>query len=148
MLGLTLSLEAYSVLSPTAFAAPPHPGAAPIFLHAANYPQISNTRRVFSEEEAVYQRFNIVVKALNALLKGAFEKIFFESLSAPYVGLATRLPIDILNHIYALYAVISTADLSENYNRLKSKFDINLPIEGLFWQIQEAIYFSDTGRAP
>ena len=60
MLGLTLSLEAYDVLSPTVLSAQPHLGAAPIFPHGATIPQISNIC-VFSEEEAVYQRFNIVV---------------------------------------------------------------------------------------
>ena len=72
MLGLTLSPTSYVVFSPTSFAASPHLGAAPIFPHAPTSPQISNIRRVFAEEEAVYQCFDIDVKALNALFWGAF----------------------------------------------------------------------------
>ena len=55
MLGLTLSPRAYAVLSPTLFFSSPHPGAAPVFPHAANGPQISNICHVFAEEDAVYQ---------------------------------------------------------------------------------------------
>ena len=77
ILGLTLSLAAYAVLSTTFFAAPPHPGTAPIIPHATTEPQISNIRRVFAKEEAVYQSFDRVVKALNTLLWGTFKTNFF-----------------------------------------------------------------------
>ena len=148
MLGLTLYPMDYTFLSPTTFAAPHHPGEAPILPHAANVSQISNILRVFAKEEAVYQRFDILVKALNALLLGDFEKIFLESSRNPCVGLTTRLPIEILNHLYDFYSAISTANLSENDNRMRSQFNVNLPIEGLFCQIQDTVYFADAGGSP
>ena len=69
-------------------------------------------------------------------------------MSAPDVGLATRLPIEILNNLYTSYSVISMADLSQNYNRLKAQFGINLPIEGLFWNIQDAVDLANAVGAP
>ena len=69
-------------------------------------------------------------------------------MSALYVGLATLLPKNILINIYPLFSVISTADLSENDNILKTQFDINLPIKGLFCQNQDAIYLPNAGGAP
>ena len=40
------------------------------------------------------------------------------------------------------------ADLSQNYNRLKAQFGINLPIEGLFWNIQDAVDLANAVGAP
>ena len=64
-----------------------------------------------AKEEAVYQQFDIVVKTTNALLQGAFKTIFLESFSGLYVGLATCLPIEILKHLYTLYAFIYISNL-------------------------------------
>ena len=76
IIGLTLYLAAYSVLSPTVFVAPYQPGTAHFFPHTTTFPQISNIRHVFAEDEYVYQRFDIVIKALNTLLQGAYKQSF------------------------------------------------------------------------
>ena len=69
-------------------------------------------------------------------------------MSAQYVGLAARFPMDIINHLHAYYIVIYMGVLSKTYNIMKAQFGVNLPIEGLFCQIQDAVDFSNANGAP
>ena len=56
--------------------------------------------------------------------------------------------MDIINHLYTSYTVISTVNLSKNDNRTKAKFDANFPFEGLLRHIEDAVDFAKTSGAP
>ena len=48
-----------------------------------------------------------------------------------YVGYGTTTTRSILDHLYVMYAKISSADLQDNDARLRAPYDANLPIKAL-----------------
>ena len=74
--------------------------------------------------------------------------MFLEALSQPTVGLAMVTPLQILRHLYTQYANITAADLAANDVAMKSPYDVNMPIENLFKQIQSAVEFATAGSTP
>ena len=56
------------------------------------------------------------------------DEIFICSLRHHYVGYDTTIPRNILDHLYATYANISSADLQDNDAKLCTPYDANFPI--------------------
>ena len=57
-------------------------------------------------------------------------------------------PLQILWHLYTQYANITAADLAASDTTMKNPYDVNLPIDNLFKQIQLAVEFTTTGNTP
>jgi hypothetical protein len=147
-LGISVTPAVYDTLSATPFVAPVNPGAAPVFPNGAQGPQIENIRRIFEEEQSIFNTYQNVQKAISALMIGAVDEIYFQALSLPLVGLATRTPLDKFAHLYAAYANITPADVQANDAHMKAGYDVNLPIETLFRQVENAVDYAAAGGTP
>jgi len=147
-LGISVNDEVYNTLSAVPFVPPENPGATPDFPAGAQGPQIANIRLVFEETQIMFNTYQNVQKAISALIIGAVDDIYLQALSLPLVGLATRTPLDKLNHLYQAYANISAADVQANDTNMKAAYDVNLPIETLFRQIENAIDYASAGNTP
>lgn len=147
-LGVTVSPAIYNTLSATPFINPPNPGHAFIFPKGVQGPQIANLRLVFAEQTASFNKYNAVCNALSALLVEAVNPMYLATLRLPYVGLGTRTPLELLAHLYANYAKITAADLDKNDAAMKQPCDVNLPIEVMFKQIDDALEFAAAGQSP
>ena len=53
-----------------------------------------------------------------------------------------------MDHLYAAYVRITPANLERNDFRMKAPYDVTLPIEHLFWQIEDAVAYAAHGQAP
>ncbi len=147
-LGISVTAAVYNTLSAIPFVPPVNPGAAPVFPDGAQGPQIANIRLVFDEAQIMFNTYQNVQKAISALIIGAVDEIYFQALSLPLVGLATRTPLDKLTHLYQAYANINAADVQANDMAMKAGYDVNLPIETLFRQIENAIDYASAGNTP
>ena len=147
-LGITVTQAVYNTLSALPFVAPINPGSTPVFHPNAQAPEIENIRRIFQEEQAVFNTYQNVQKAISALMIGAVDPIYFQALSLPLVGLATCTPLDKFSHLYQAYANITPADVQANDTHMKAGYDVNLPIETLFRQIENAIDYASAGNTP
>ncbi len=147
-LGITVTQAVYNTLSALPFVAPINPGSTPVFHPNAQAPEIENIRRIFQEEQAVFNTYQNVQKAISALMIGAVDPIYFQALSLPLVGLATCTPLDKFSHLYQAYANITPADVQANDSHMKAGYDVNLPIETLFKQIENAIDYASAGNTP
>ena len=147
-LGVTVSPAIYNTLSATPFVTPVNPGNAPVFPAGAQNPQIVNIRRVFTDATASFNKYNAVGNAISALIIEAIDPMYLAALRLPYVGLGTRTPLELLSHLYANYAKITASDLDKNDALMKTPCDVNLPIESLFKQIDDAIEYASAGQAP
>jgi hypothetical protein len=147
-LGVTVSPAIYDTLSATPFVTPVNPGNAPVFPEGAQGPQITNIRTVFTDATTAFNRYNAVCNAISALIVEAIDPMYLATLRLPYVGLGTRTPLELLAHLYANYAKITASDLDKNDAAMKLPCDVNLPIESLFKQIDDAIEYASAGQAP
>jgi len=145
-LGISVTAVVYDTLSAHPFVAPINPGATPVFPAGAQGPQIENIRRIFREDQIVFNTYQNVLKAISSLMIGAVDPIYFQALSHPLVGLATRTPLEKFAHLYQAYANITPADLQANDTHMKAGYDVNLPIETLFRQIENAIDYASAGN--
>jgi hypothetical protein len=147
-LGISVTPDVYNTLSALPFVPPVNPGAAPAFPAGAQGPQIENIRRIFEEEQVIFNTYQNVQKAISALMIGAVDEIYFQALSRPLVGLATRTPLDMFTHLYQAYANINPADVQANDAHMRAAYDVNLPIETLFRQIENSIDYAAAGNTP
>lgn len=104
-LGISVTASVYDTLSAVPFVAPANPGAAPVFPVGAQGPQITNIRLVFDEAQSIFNTYQNVQKAISALIIATVDEIYFQALSLPLVGLATRTPLEKFAHLYQAYAI-------------------------------------------
>jgi hypothetical protein len=64
------------------------------------------------------------------------------------VGYANLTLLQLLTHILTYYNMIAPTELTQNYERLNTPYDPNIPIETLFQKIQDARAFEVAGGHP
>ena len=74
--------------------------------------------------------------------------MFIRSLQHKYVRYSLTTTRTILDHLYATYANISSADLQENYSVFCTPYDINQPIETLFGRVEKCGYYASASNTP
>ena len=74
--------------------------------------------------------------------------MFVRSLRNRHIGCTNVTALELLTHLYTVYAKISAADLEANTARMKVSYDVNLPIEIFFDQIEDAIELAAAGNTP
>jgi hypothetical protein len=79
------------------------------------------------------------------LILEAFDDAYLNALSDEVVGYANCTSFDLRTHLLTFYAMIAPTDLTQNYERLNTRYDPNQPIETLFQQIQDARAFAVAG---
>jgi hypothetical protein len=147
-LGVTVEPAIYNTLSAQPFVSPPNPGAFPLFPEGAQGPQIANIREIFADQTKAFNKYTAVCNAISAIIVEVIDPMYLATLRLPYIGLGTRTPMELLNHLYANYAKITPSDLDKNDVAMKQPCDVNQPIEILYKQIEDAIEFAAAGQTP
>jgi hypothetical protein len=96
----------------------------------------------------VYRTYHNVDQAIKKLITESFNDAYLNALSDEIVGYANCTSLQLLTHLLAYYAMLAPTELTQNYERLNTPYDPNLPIETLFQQIQDARAFAVAGRQP
>ena len=86
--------------------------------------------------------------ALKKQLIAAVEDIYLKAISAPYVGFGSLTILQMLDHLYDVYAKILPDDLVKNTENMSAPWDPNQPFEYLIRQIQNGIDFAAHGQTP
>jgi hypothetical protein len=76
------------------------------------------------------------------------DKTYFQALTDPMLGFAGITAQTILAHLLTAYGTITTADLEANRERLKSAWNVETPIEGLWERIRECQRIATAGQEP
>ena len=148
LLYLTVSPAVYANLSATPFIPPTNPGPAAIIPALSTGPNTLNIRAEFAQDTELFKQYSSTDKALKQLLVGAVDEMFIRSLQAKYLGYLNVSTRQILDHLYAQYARISSSDLQDNDVAFKKPYDPNMPIETLFDQIENGIDYAAAGLSP
>ena len=145
-LALTVKPTIYATISATAFTAPTNP-AVPN-LAGLTGAQISAANRRYDDDRKKFSDYIALQNALKKQLTAAVEDIYLEAISAPYVGFGNLTILQMLDHLYDVYAKILPDDLVKNTEKMSSPWDPNQPFEFLIRQIQNGIDFAAHGLAP
>jgi hypothetical protein len=96
----------------------------------------------------VYRTYHNVNQAIKKLIIESFDDAYLNALSEEVVGYTNCTSLQLLTHLLTYYAMIAPTDLTQNYERLNTPYDPNLPIKMLFQQIQDARAFAVAGGKP
>jgi hypothetical protein len=96
----------------------------------------------------VYHTYHKLDQTLKKLITESFDDAYLNALSDEIMGYANCTSLQLLTHLLTYYAMIALTELTQNYERLNTPYDPNLPIETLFQQIQDARAFAVAGGHP
>ena len=128
LLQLTVSPAVYNTLSSIAFIVPVNPGSVTIIPANSTGSQITKLCYAFDTASALFNEYDRTNKALRQILLSTVDKMFIRSFRQKYAGYGLATNRAILDHLYATYANISSADLQENDTVFRTPYDINQPI--------------------
>ena len=74
--------------------------------------------------------------------------MFIRSLQQNYVGYGLTTTRTILDHLYATYANIPSANLQENDYVFRTRYDMNQPTEALFDRVENCGDYAASGNTP
>ena len=148
LLWLVVSDAVYNTLSGTPFVPPTNPGPIPVIPANATGPQINAIHETHKREAKLFHEYNNTDKALKQLLLGAVDDMFTRAIKNRYIGYANVTTKQLLTHLITTYGKISGNDLRLNDAAMNTAYDVNLPIEVLFDQIEDGLDFADAGNHP
>jgi hypothetical protein len=147
-LGIIMTNEEYFAIAVDVFPVPANPGPSAAVVAGMTAAVITETTRLHREATQVYHTYHNVDQAIKKLIIESFDDTYLNALSDEIVGYANCTSLQLLTHLLTQYAIISPTELTQNYERLNTPYDPNLPIESLFQQIQDARAFAVAGGQP
>ena len=148
LLWLTVSDAVFNTLSLIAFVPPLNPGPIPIIPDGSTAAQINAITATHKRESKIFQEYNNADKALKQQLLGAVDDMFTRALKNRYIGYANVSTKQLLTHLFLTYGKISGTDLRLNDTKMNAAYDVNLPIECLFDQVEDGMEYADAGGNP
>jgi hypothetical protein len=145
-LGIIMTDEEYFAIAVDVFPVPNNPGPSAAVVAGMTAAVIAETTRLHREGTQVYRTYHNVDQAINKLIIESFDDAYLNALSDKIVGYENCTSLQLLTHLLTYYAMIAPTELTQNYERLNTPYDPNLPIETLFQQIQDARAFAVAGR--
>lgn len=147
LLGLVLSATAYHIITGSDFVAPVNPGTLPTILALQTGSHINEIVRTHKDELRVCCKYVTTEKNSKNQLLNTFEDIYFKGLRYRYTGYATTTLMQLIQHMYNNYGIITPSDMEENNIQMREAFDATKPIETLFEQIEDTAEYIDTANA-
>ena len=96
----------------------------------------------------IYRQYDCTEKLLKQLLLGAIDDIFVGSLRNRHIRYTNITTLQLLTHLYIVYNKINTSNLESNTTMMKQPYDVDLPIDTIFDQIEDAVEYTSVGNAP
>jgi hypothetical protein len=146
-LGIIMTNEEYFAIA-VDFPVPANPGPSAAVVAGMTAAVIAETTRLHREATQVYRTYHNVDQAIKKLIIESFDDAYLNALSDEIVGYANYTSLQLLTHLLTYYSMISPTELTQNYERLNTPYDPDLPIESLFQQIQDARAFAVAGGQP
>ena len=148
LLWLTVSDAVYNTLSLIPFVAPLNPGPLAIIPVGSTQFQITSITETHRREAAIFKEFDNTDKALKQQLLGAVDDMFTRALKNRYIGYANVTTKQLLAHLFTSYGNITSGDLRQNDVKMNMAYDVNMPIEVLFDQIEDGMDYAAAGNNP
>jgi hypothetical protein len=147
-LGIIMNNEEYFAIAVDVFPVPNNLGPSAAVVAGMTAAVIAETTRLHRDATQVYRTYHNVDQAIKKLIIESFNDAYLNALPDEIVGYANCTSHQLLTHLLTYYAMIAPTELTQNYERLNTPYDPNLPIETRFQQIQDARAFAVTGGQP
>jgi hypothetical protein len=141
-LGITMTNEEYFAIAVDVFPVPYNPGPSAAVVAGMMAAVIAETTRLHREATQVNRTYHNVDQAIKKVIIESFDDAYLNALSDEIVGYTNCTSLQLLTHLLTYYAMIAPTEITQNYERLNTPYDPNLPIETLFQQIQDARAFA------
>jgi hypothetical protein len=147
-LGLIMTNAEYFTVATDLFLPPDSPGPAATVLTGMMVAHIAKTARLHTAVTRVYRTYHNRDQAFKKMIIDAFEGPYLNALSDEIVSYANCTSFQLLSHLLMDYAINAPTELTQNYERLNTRYDHNQPIKNLFQKIQDDPAFAVTGGQP
>jgi hypothetical protein len=144
-LGIIMTNEEYLAIAVDFFPVPNNPGPSAAVVAGTTTAVIAETTRLHREATQVYRTYHNVDQATKKLIIESFDDAYLNALLDEIVGYTNCTSLQLLTHLLTYYAMLTPTELTQNYERLNTPYDPNLPIETLFQQLQDARAFAVAG---
>ena len=148
LLWIIISDTVYDTLSCTLFIPPANPGLIPVIPDEQTQFQISAITDTHRQQSNLFHEFNNTDKALKQQLLGAMDDMFTCALKNRFIGYANVTTKQLLTHLFTTYGKITGNDLRLNDASMNRAYNVNLPIEVLFDQIEDGMDYADADNHP
>jgi hypothetical protein len=123
--------EEYFTIAVDVFPVPNNPGPLAAVVAAMAAAVIAETSRLHREDTHVYRTYHNVDQAIKKLIIESFDDAYVNAILDEIVGYANCTSLQLFTHLLTYYAMIAPTELTQNYERLNTPYDPNLPIETL-----------------
>jgi hypothetical protein len=128
-LGIIMTNEEYFAIAVGIFPVPANPGPSAGVVAGMTAAVIDVTTRLNREATQLYRTYHNVDQAIKKLIIESFDDAYRNALSDEIVSYANCISLQLLTHLLTYYAMIAPTELTQNYERLNTPYDPNLPIE-------------------
>ena len=135
----------YLAITGEAFNAPANPGAEPIVPPTATGAQISAITSAFQGAVYDYRTYRNVDIALRNILLRLVGEQFIDPLRHPLTSFGNVTTLQLLNHLFQTYGVITRKQMKENLTLFNSDWGPPTPIENLFKRFKDCRAFALRG---
>jgi hypothetical protein len=136
-LSLIMTNAEYFTVVIGVFLPPENPGPAATIVVGMTGVHISETGRLHTAAARVYSTYHNVDQAFKKMLIDAFEDQYLNALYDEIVSYVNFTSPQILSHLLTYYPMIAPTDLTHDYKRINTPYDINQLIKNLFQPIQD-----------
>ena len=100
-------------------------------------PQCANAKADYVAELQVYNTAHSLEKQLKNQIIKAVPRLFIGKLEHPAHGYALVTTRELLTHLMSNYGKLNAEDLQDNLNQLGKPWDLDMPIEMIFYNVAE-----------
>jgi hypothetical protein len=147
-LGIIMTPVEYAAISAMPWVEPFNHGAIPIIPPDTNAVDAAQSARMHDEFCRIYTNIINVDQALKRIMLEAYDNMYTSQLEYCLLQYAHRSALDILMHLKHTYGFINPTQLADNYNKMSAPINFQDPIETLFKQIADGVYYANTGMQP
>ena len=144
----TLSPTVYATLLTTQVVPSLNPGATPVIPAGVTGPEAPFIRYTYDAATIAFIIISTVDRALRQQLLGAVEEMFLRVKHKLHHGYSGNSTLDLLNHLYETYAVISISDWLANNKRFREPYSLTVSIEVTWQQIDGTVAYTNVGSTP
>jgi hypothetical protein len=148
-LALTLTPAAYLAIAGVPYVPPPAPTAEPVFANdAPTGPQITEANRLLLARQKTFKLYHDVDRALVRQILAATPVIYLQALNDRQSGFSHVTTRQMLTHLRTHYGQVTMEMKDDNTNRMMAAWQPPTPIDTLFQQLDDGIYFATAAGEP
>ena len=148
-LTLTVTPAVYLNIAGVPFEPPHAPTTEPVFLtDAPTAPQITEANRLLLSNQKTFRLYHDVDKALVRQIIAATPTIYLSALNDRMFGFSRVTCLQMLTHLKTRYGQVTMEMKDENMQRMSAAWQPPTPIDILFQQLEDGVYFAAAAQEP